>query len=273
MSNKHLRKRQVEPNDEWYTLYEDVEKELSNYKKHFKGKVVYCNCDNKNSAFVRYFRRNFHKLKLRKLIRYDGDFRSEESIEALQRSDIIVSNPPFSLIKPYLKQINQHKKKFLTLCNILAVVYHPIFPAIRSNKIRLGVNHGLFYFRTPSGKMAGLGNCCWLTNLKHNKYPPPLHLSKYYHPFDYPKFDNYNAININRTSNIPFDYPGVMGVPVSFITKYNPNQFTIIGLLGSAGHNRFLTGIPYLSKSKPFEPSINNKRLFVRLLIQHKFPV
>ena len=174
----------------------------------------------------------------------DGDFRSAECIELLKQADIVVTNPPFSLFREYVAQLIEYDKKFLIIGNINAITYKEIFPLIMMNKIWLGYGFqaGNAYFKIPNdaikdyadgvyNKDTGLvkfRNCTWFTNLDHEKRHEELILYKTYNPDDYPKYDNYDAINVDKTSDIPGDYDGVMGVPITFLDKYNPEQFEIV---------------------------------------------
>lgn len=244
--------------DEFYTLMEDIEKELKYYKEQFKDKVVFCNCDDfEASNFVKYFIDNFENLELKKLyamwysiswkqaqlfekdkdnnkltmLNENWDFRSEESIKILKQSDIVVTNPPFSLFREYITQLIKYDKKFLILWNMNAITYKEIFPLIKDNKIWLGVynwkvnfkqpniNEGLFQFR----------NIGWFTNLQTPKRKEFMKLSKAYSPEQYQKYDNSKAIEVSKIIDIPYNYNWIMGVPITFLWKYNPEQFEIVG--------------------------------------------
>ena len=289
--NQFLHAANKAKQDEFYTQLPDIEKELKHYRKHFRGKTVYCNCDDPTiSNFFRYFELNFAKLGLKKLIttcyknrqtemfskhdmeaaagveylgngteptifqlKEDGDFRSRECIELLKQADIVVTNPPFSLFREYIAQLVKHDKKFLVIGNMNAITYKEIFPLIKSGRLWLG--HGpagkdmLFdvpedyatelvrnkkegsAYRLVDGVIKGrLGNAVWFTNLDHRKRREDLILYKKYSPHEYPKYDNYDAINVNKTDHIPVDHAGEMGVPITFLDKYNPEQFEIIGM-------------------------------------------
>lgn len=179
----------------------------------------------------------------------DGDFRSPECIELLKEADIVVTNPPFSLFREFVALMMEYEKKFLIIGNVNAITYREVFPLIMQNKIWLGngFNGGNAYFKVsePADYAAGVynpetglvkfRNCTWFTNLDHNKRHEPLILYKSYSPEEYPKYDNYNAINVNKVAEIPIDYDGVMGVPITFLDKYNPDQFEIIGCTESEG--------------------------------------
>lgn len=255
-------------NDEFYTQLSDVSEELRHYKKHFKEKTVFCNCDDPTwSAFWKYFHLNFEVLGLKKLIstHYDkneptykmvyeggddndievgvktllqgnGDFRNQECVELLKESDIVVTNPPFSLFREYIAQLIEYDKEFLIIGNKNSVSYKEIFPLLKNNKIWLGYNSPA-EFNTPEGvtkKINGLSR--WFTNIDIKKRHEKLikELYKQYSPVDYAKYDNYNAINVNKVAEIPIDYTGNIGVPITFLDKYNPDEFEIIGLLQSS---------------------------------------
>lgn len=180
-----------------------------------------------------------------KPLKGDGDFRSQECVELLKVADIVVTNPPFSLFREYIAQLIQYKKKFLVIGNQNAIKYKEIFPLIQSNQIWLGIRSGDMAFTVPNDsepratrfwidergqKWRSLGNTCWFTNLEHNKRHDEIPLFKKYSPNDYPKYVNYDAIEVSKVCDIPCDYDGVMGVPITFMDKYNPNQFEIVGM-------------------------------------------
>lgn len=279
--------------DEFYTQLSDIEKELRHYKKHFKGKVVYLNCDDpRESQFFHYFSYNFEKLGLKKLIaacyksrdvdlfsqedseqavyleydgdkdgdlvpgrdeievKYfdgDGDFRSAESIALLKEADIVVTNPPFSLFREYVEQLIEHEKKFLIIGNMNAVTTKDFWPHIKHNRIWLGVTRagtGQMWFRisddapVKSGQRTDenghryqtIGNSAWFTNLDHSKRHEELVLYKPYAPNLYPSYDNFDGIEVSKAVDIPLDWDGVMGVPITFLGKHNPDQFEIVGI-------------------------------------------
>lgn len=296
-SNENLHKAKAAKNDEFYTRLEDIEKELEHYTEHFKGKVVYCNCDDANrSNFFKYFSINFQKLGLKKLITsglkedgtgvvaiqkgddidiYDGngDFRSEECIEFLKEADIVVTNPPFSCFRQYVAQLMQYGKKFLIIGNMNAITYKEIFPYIKNNELWAGYGFNISYvYKTPykneleaNAKSVKSKGCnpedgyvkvpavAWYTNLEHNKRNEELILYKHYNPTEYPKYDNYDAIEVSKVAKIPMDYEGVMGVPISFLDKYCPNQFRIV---------KFRKG------DDGKDLSVNGKCPYFRILIQ-----
>ncbi|MCD8303673.1 MAG: adenine-specific methyltransferase EcoRI family protein [Prevotellaceae bacterium] len=205
----------------------------------------------------------------------NGDFRSRECLALLEQADIVVTNPPFSLFREYLAKLIEYGKKFLIIGNQNAITYKEVFPLIKENKLWLGVKAGDMAFKVPehyeardvrywqdeSGqKWRSLGNICWFTNLDHSKRHEPLDLYKHYTPEEYPRYDNYDAINVDKTSDIPLDYQGVMGVPITFLDKYCPEQFEILGLANSA---RYLGDIPCLT-------IIQGQRLYNRIFIKRK---
>ena len=276
-TNANLYKAKGAKNDEFYTQLTDVKKELIYYKTHFKDKIVLCNCDDPTwSAFWKYFHLNFAELGLKKLIstHYDkteptykmeytggddnnievgvktplegnGDFRNKECLDLLDESDIVVTNPPFSLFREYVAVLMEHEKKFLILGNMNALTYKEIFPLIRDNQLWYGasIHSGDRKFYVPDDyplKASGCGvddngrkfirvkGVRWYTNLDYKAIHEKLVLWKNYTPEEYPKYDNYDAINVNKYSEIPCDYDGVMGVPITFIDYYCPEQFEIV---------------------------------------------
>jgi len=207
----------------------------------------------------------------------DGDFRSEECVALLRQADIVVTNPPFSLFREYVNQLIEHGKKFLILGSMNAITYKEIFRHVMVDKIWLGVNNGAKKFGVPDDaekfsdiqngkKIVNMGNVGWYTNLDVAKRHENLMLYKRYSPDEYPSFDNYDAINVDKTKDIPTDYAGVMGVPISFLDKYNPDQFEIIGL--AAGNIQGLAGIP--SSIGRDGPYIDGKLKYGRIFIRHK---
>lgn len=179
-----------------------------------------------------------------------GDFRSTECVELLKQADIVVTNPPFSLFREYVAQLIEYNKKFVIVGNQNAISYKEIFPLIKNNLVWLGYKSGDMAFRVPAyseprqtrfwidetgQKWRSLGNACWFTNLDIKKRHEELDLYKKYNPQEYPKYDNYDAINVDKTADIPCDYYEPMGVPITFLDKYSPEQFEILelGIVGS----------------------------------------
>lgn len=211
----------------------------------------------------------------------DGDFRSQESIELLKQADIVVTNPPFSLFREYVNQLIEYDKKFLIIGGQNALTYKEIFTLMKENKMWLGYNFGNMEFKVPDyyepratrfwideegQKWRSLGNICWFTNLDHSKRHEDIILYKTFSKEEYPKYDYYDAVNVNRVAEIPMDYKGIMGVPITFMDKYNPNQFEILGFMNTGEVNE---GIRY--KDSPHgRPTINGKEIYFRILIRNK---
>ena len=204
----------------------------------------------------------------------NGDFRNQECIELLKEADIVVTNPPFSLFREYVAQLMKYNKKFIIIGSQNAIKYKEVFPLLKDNKIWLGASlHKSMSFRTPlkEAKLTSqysvngvvyqsFGNICWFTNLEHTKRHEKLILWKEYNPDDYPKYDNYNAIEVKKVEWIPEDYFDEMGVPITFMDKYCPEQFEIVG-----GYN-YSTG----TDGKPWNAKINGKYVYARILIKRK---
>lgn len=315
--NNNLHKANKAKKDEFYTQLVDIEKELKHYKEQFRGKVVYCNCDDPfESNFFKYFANNFNALGLKRLIATsykpspiantqlvlfgddktlkvvkgrpktnankfiinevkdldgdgafdlrdiaeqlkanknnewsplegDGDFRSEESINLLKQADIVVTNPPFSLFREYVDQLVEYNKKFLILGDQNAITYKETFKLIKEDKMWLGYdNGGTKWFQVPMDydiptetrkkiengvQYFSMGRIVWFTNLNTIKRHQEITLYKKFNPQEHLRYTNYEAINVDKVSDIPMDYEGVMGVPITFLDKYNPTQFKIIG--------------------------------------------
>jgi hypothetical protein len=211
-----------------------------------------------------------------KQLKGDGDFRSKESISLLTQADIVVTNPPFSLFREYVAQLIEHDKKFVIIGSQNAVTYKEIFQYFKDNKIWVGYNSGDMEFKVPDHyekretrfrqdedgqKWRSLGNICWFTNLDISKRHEDLILYKTYNPEEYPTYDNYNAINVNKVADIPMDYKGAMGVPITFLDKYNPDQFEILGIDRPLVEK--ITG--RVSRFK-----INGKEIYARIVIKNK---
>ena len=159
----------------------------------------------------------------------DGDFRSPEAVEFLEEADIVVTNPPFSLFREYVEQLIEYDKKFLIIGNYNAVTYKEVFPLFQKNKMWIGFSPRSMEFKTPSGEMKSV-NASWFTNLDISKRHEEIILFKKFNEKDYPKYDNYDAIEVGKVADIPMDYEGVMGVPITFLDRYNPEQFEIVGI-------------------------------------------
>ena len=317
--NTNLAKAKKEKNDEFYTRFEDIEAEVSKYKKYFKNKVVYLNCDDKEqSMFWKFFELNFDAFQLKKLIATyysetepvyayklelsedlnkdgfidqkdivktpligNGDFRSQECIDILKESDIVCTNPPFSLFREYVAQLMEYNKQFLIIGNQNAFTYKEIFPLIKDNKIWVGYTKPKnFYvpedfenkaiaYNEEGRKIAKFGNICWFTNIPNKKRNEPIVLTATYaegpnHREDYPKYDNYDAIEVSRCKNIPCDYDGVMGVPITFLNDYCPEQFELLGCSYTYGS----CGFHYEGTS--WNGVVDGKHKYKRLFIKRK---
>jgi hypothetical protein len=316
MANAPLNAAGKAKNDEFYTQIADIERECSHYAEHFKGKTVFCNCDDPDTSnFWRYFHINFNILGLKKLVsthfvymdifnegdtykmeyaggnggintdgdytigtkttlKENGDFRSDECIEILKEADIVVTNPPFSLFREYVAQLMEYEKKFLIIGSQNNVSYKEIFPLIKEGKIWLGYgfNGGNAYFKTPFYREFANGvynpetglvkfrNIHWFTNLDTRKRHETITLYKKYNKSDYKKYDEYNAIEVSKVADIPIDYDGVMGVPITFLDKYNPEQFEIIGI------DRYVEDNPHYGHRF----KINGKEIYARILIKRR---
>ena len=349
MANKNLHNANKAKQDEFYTQISDIEKECSHYKEHFRGKTIFCNCDDPyKSNFFKHFAMSFKFLGLKKLIatcyvgspiankelslfddeaeenkttrmphkieitetpdinqdgavdltdvklllrsdknhltrlKGDGDFRSQECIEILKEADIVVTNPPFSLFREYISQLIEYEKKFLIIGNKNAITYKEIFPLIKGNKVWLGYGfaNGNAYFRVanprdfasgvydPKTGLVKFRNVSWYTNLDYKKRHENIFLYKSYNSNEYPKYDNYDAIEVSSVAEIPADYYGVIGVPITFMDKYNPNQFEIL----DANDYRKNDKVPYKEHGliKDKDGAINGKATYVRILIKRK---
>ncbi|MCA9350944.1 adenine-specific methyltransferase EcoRI family protein [Candidatus Saccharibacteria bacterium] len=380
MANTNLTKAKNAKNDEFYTQYHDIEKEINAYLEYnpdtFRGKVVYCNCDDPfESNFFKYFVLQFKTLGLKQLIttsykpspvantqlelypqetepkqpkgrpkatankfiinevydydhdgqfnledvakqlkanknnewealKGDGDFRSDECVELLKQADIVVTNPPFSLFREYIKQLFDYDKKFLVIGNINAITYKEIFPLIKEDKLWLGngFKRSCAHFFSPykseskwleveNFKKQGItipeglyvtrvAGIHWFTNLEHGKRHQKLQLStmarnlkyspKIKEKNAYKKYDNYDAIEVPLTTAIPSDYTGIMGVPISFLDKYNPDQFEIIGTDLDVKLGNLLNLANASWKGKFDRGYIENRRLYSRIFIKHR---
>ena len=238
LANENLHKAKEAKNDEFYTQLNDVSEELRHYKEHFKDKIIFCNCDDPTwSAFWRYFHLNFEHLGLKKLIstHYDrekptykmeytggndndieagvktplegnGDFRNQECIDLLKEADIVVTNPPFSIAREdFIPQLFEYKKKFLIIGDLNWVTYKIIFPLLKNNEMWMGYS-AVKEFLQPDGTIKKFGNKLWFTNLDIKKRHEKLILWKNYTSAEFPRYDNYDAINVDKVSNIPCDY-------------------------------------------------------------------
>lgn len=371
MANKNLGAARKAKNDEFYTQFQDIQREVEAYveydKDTFRGKVIYCNCDDPfESNFFKYFVLNFKRLGIKSLIttsykpspvantslglfgddktlkpekgrpkvtankfvinsvgdingdgsfslqdiaeqlkankhnewqplKGDGDFRSDECIELLKQSDIVVTNPPFSLFREYMSQLFEYDKKFLVIGNMNAITYIEIFPMIKANKLWLGnnakVNGGAMFYEIPESVanleqvrevrvneqgrkvyITRVQGVRWYTNLDHGRRHQPLSLmtmadnlkfnKKMKDKEAYDKYDNYDAIDVPYVDAIPSDYDGVMGVPISFMDKYSSEQFEILGA------NRGIAQDPNGVYGR--STYVNGKETFKKLFIRHR---
>lgn len=362
-SNANLQKASKAKKDEFYTQLVDIEKELKHYKDQFRGKVVYCNCDDPfESNFFKYFAASFNALGLKRLIatsykpspiantelvlqralfpgyegkilskpsepkgrpkvtankfiinevsdidsngafdlndiaeqlkanknnewiplKGDGDFRSEESIELLKQADIVVTNPPFSLFREYIAQLIEYDKRFLIIGNVNAITYKDVFRIIKDNRMWLGasIHSGDREFQVPNdyplnaagyrvdksgNKYIRVKGVRWFTNMDYEGRHEKLVLYKKYSSEEYPKYDNYDAIEVSKTADIPLDYEGVMGVPITFLDKYNPEQFIILDI------NPHFFSIIEQGYQKPKQLKISGRKdPYARILIKNK---
>lgn len=347
--NTNLHKASQAKKDEFYTQLVDIENELKHYKDQFRGKVVFCNCDDPyESNFFKYFAVNFNHLGLKKLLAtsykpspiantqlelfgndktvvtlkgrpkatankiiinevcdidgngaFDlrdiaeqlkanknnewtpliggGDFRSPESIELLKQADIVVTNPPFSLFREYIAQLIEYGKKFLILGDQNAITYKEIFKLIKEDKLWFGYdNGGTKWFQVPDDydiptesrkkivngvKYFSMGRVMWFTNLDTTKRHEELTLYKKYSPEEYLKYDSFDAIEIPKVVDIPQDYDGLMGVPITFLDKYNPDQFEIVGMSSGNIVGEYFFGGVHI---------INGKMKYARVIIRNK---
>lgn len=254
-------------------------------KKPYKIEISAVDDRNADGAFdlgdVQYLLKN--KQNVLTLLRGDGDFRSAECIELLKQADIVVTNPPFSLFREYVDQLMKYERKFLILGNQNAITYKEVFKYIKENLLWLGVtNGGTKWFQVPldydittesrkkmdekGKKFFSFGNIMWFTNLDFEKRHENLTLYKQYTTEEFTRYDNYDAIEVSKTADIPVDYNGVMGVPITFLDKHNPAQFEIIGLI--AGNIKGLAGIP--TRTGKDGPYINGRLKYGRILIKRK---
>ncbi len=336
MGNKNLRIADKNKDDEFYTVYEDIKKELCNYSKYFKGKVIYCNCDDHcgiglgtpKSNFLKYLADNFEAFQIKKVIathyekdkktssmyildkdntgdrvtcfediveiplRGNGDFRSDECVELLKQADIVITNPPFSLFREYVAQLVKYKKKFLIIGNMNAITYKEVFPLIKENKLWFGYGFNCsMIFKTkykntleanrkyviskgydPDDNYIKTPAVCWWTNLETKKRNEFLDTGKKYYGYEemYPKYDNYEAINVDNVKDIPMDYDGVMGVPITFLDKFNPNQFEIVDALNRYTILDVEKVNDWAKENHIHLTEINGKSKYLRVLIKKK---
>lgn len=195
----------------------------------------------------------------------NGGYDTPECIEFLKECDVVVTNPPFSLFRDYVKCLMDYGKKFIIIGNKNAITYKEIFPLIKNNELWLGFNY-VKEFIDDENEIKKFGNINWFTNVEHSKRNIPIDLYKKYNPEEFPNYDNYNAIEVSKVCEIPMDYEGVMGVPITFLDKYCPNQFEIIGATESEGKG-FSQGL-WIESAKVAQPKVNNNRIYKRIFIK-----
>lgn len=242
-----------------------------------------------NLADIQYLMQNDKNVI--SILKGNGDFRSTECIELLKEADIVVTNPPFSLFREYVTQLDEYNKDFIIMGNTNTLVCKEVFRMFKADRIRTGYTHfntGMFFYVPDSfekyhhmedgKKVARVSTSCWYTNLPVKKHKDFLVLYKRYTPEEYPKYDNYDAINVNTYTDIPCDYDGVMGVPITFLDKYNPDQFEIIW---QASGNTYANAPKEILEELKFDPKIkyggglgaavlNGKAVYTRILIRRK---
>lgn len=249
MSNNNLHQSKRNKNDEYYTRYNDIAEEVKHYQSSFRNKIVYCNCDDRFSNFRRFFIEQFHELGLKRLyctgisgycLEYDGleikegsisdgDFRSAKCVDILKASDICVTNPPFSLFRKYFSLLKKYGKDYLIIGNKNAMGYSEVFPSIKNNTCKIGYTIPNSFI-SPNGSIVKLtGLCRWFTSFSIKK--KVVKPSAIYSNAKYECFDLYPAINVDRMSDIPCDYSGLMGVPITFLEKIDRNSFCIVDLI------------------------------------------
>lgn len=279
--NMHLSRTRKVPNDEFYTTYSDIEQEFGFYNSSFAGKIVYCNCDDEGSQFRSFFTDNFEQLGLQKLIctgisgehfefdgnatyttSINGDFRSDECQAVMDSCDIVITNPPYSLFNGFISTIAIHEKDFLVIGPKSAVSYSSVFPMFHDGRCRIGYT-APNYFTTPSGDVANLqGMSRWFTSL-------PTPGKKYFTPTasinerEYQRFDLYPATNVDKTSDIPCDHDGLMGIPITAIEKINPSEYELVDLIARYA----LIDHTYDTKDRQLT-EIGGKARFSRLIIK-----
>jgi len=336
MAHKTLQSAKKAKADEFYTQMNVITDELRHYADKFKGKTIFCNCDDPyESNFFKYFANNFNVFELKKLIatcyagspiantqlslfadeppenrttkaphkivitevddynedgaaniidvewllenkknaltrlKGDGDFRSEECVELLKESDIIVTNPPFSLFREYMAQLFEYDKQFIIIGNKNALTYKEIFAYMAQNKVRTGyrdINTDMWFIvpdeysheKIVDGQRVKHIMGTWFTTFEVKKHNQNLILTSKYDPQKYPHYDNYDAINVNKYADIPYDWNGEMGVPITFLDKYNPKQFEILGI------DRYIDG----NKTPNKRFTINGKEIYARIIIR-----
>lgn len=303
-SNTKLNAARKAKNDEFYTQLDDVRAELRHYDDSFRGRSILLNCDNPDeSNFWRYFEENFARLELSKLVAThhvadlpsfariltpdgvhdvpltSGDFRSPEVVRYLEDANIVVTNPPFSLFQEFIRQLIEYDKDFLVLGGVNAITNNGLWQLIQGERAWLGVtaNAGEMWFRVPENyehsknerigadgrRYIGVG-VRWFTTLPHSRRGERIPLSSHYDAKTHPTYDRTPAIEVSRTKDIPRDYDGVMGVPITYLGRHNPEQFELVGC--SFNHGR-PEGWPV---NVPMAPSVNGRGVYKRLYIRHR---
>lgn len=264
MGVKHLDEAKARRYDEYYTRYEDVAKEMIYYKDSFKGKRIYCNCDDNTSAFYKYFKDHFHEFGLEALMATgikgekflydgiretvsgiaDGRYQSDECKELLKWCDIVVTNPPFSLWRDYYDTVYASGKKFIILGHLMCGCYVNVFPAVKAGEVWYGSesNRVSYWFDVPNDApsevldklemhdgrlMRSMRQIVWVTNIRHDVVKH-LECTAHYTPEKYPHYADYDAIEVGALKDVPCDYDGVMGVPITFLSNHNPDEFEVV---------------------------------------------
>ena len=283
MTNKHLARTRKHPSDEYYTSYSDIEAEVLHYTGFFKNKIAYCNCDDEGSLFTRFFVENFQELGLKKLVttgiggcyfefdgnstyttNINGDFRSDECHAVLDCADVVVTNPPFSLFNEFFSTVTEHGKDFLVIGPKTAVSYSSVFPMFHQDRCRFGFT-APNKFTTPSGEMANLqGMCRWMTSFQtpgKKYFTPTVSINDK----NYEQFDLYPAINVNHSADIPFDFKGLMGVPVTAIEKLDHKEYEFVDMIARYAVIDHCYDTPGHQLTE-----VNGRPRFSRLIIKHK---
>lgn len=263
-------------------------------RKPYKVEITEVNDENNDGRIdlsdVEYLMRN--KKNTMTLLDGDGDFRSPECVQLLREADFVVTNPPFSLFREYIALLEEYQKHYIIIGNMNAVTYKEIFPMIAENRLWLGYNSGHFWFKVPDSyevkktdfkidengqKWRRMGNICWFTNVDIEKRHENMVLFRNYTPELYPKYDNYDAINVNKTVDIPCDYYGVMGVPITFLDKYNPDQFEIVAFRKGNDGKDLVYSFPNCSQNSNVERERERERTgrrtvqpYFRILVRRK---
>lgn len=289
MVNKNLNDSRIKKNDEFYTIFGDIQKELAHYTEYLKNKVIYCNCDTRESEFYRYFKNNFKKLKLKKLIisgltkeaiifngieedsfkLYDGKF--QNNLALLKESDVVITNPPFSQFKEFIDLMMQYRKSFIVIGNKNAVKYKNVFPYIKNNQINIGYTKPK-YFKNDNFKITTKlqGLCRWFTTFPVYKrsniiFNSVKQITDFEHLDYYPE-----VINVNKIKNIPDNYFGVMAVPITFLDYWNGDDFQVLDMLNRYAICDYQSKNDLIKSKKGFATNINRHANFSRVLIQRK---